>query len=280
MKMTVNSFGIARYTVGRVVEEIYTLISENIGPSFIVFPSEKNDVLNATSCFLQKFGFLQVIGCVDGTHIPIKQPSENAYDYFSYKLCYTLNCQAIWDAYGKFVNVEINWPGRVHDARVFANCKVQESFTSGNFKLFHKELLPGHERVPQLLLGDPAYPLLPYVMKEHEHCSSNKEVIFNQMLRSARNMIECVFGCLKARWRILLRPMDIPVEKLQNVIYACFVLNNFCEEVKGEVDANFVEKIVQQERRAKLSMGKLNSHTSLAGRKVREAIISYFKEYL
>ena len=46
--MTANSFGIARCTVGCVVKEICTLISENIGPSFIVLPSEKNDVLNAT----------------------------------------------------------------------------------------------------------------------------------------------------------------------------------------------------------------------------------------
>ena len=93
-------------------------------------------------------------------------------------------------------------------------------------------------------------------------------------------MIECAFGRLKARWRILLRPMDITVEKLRNIIYACFVLHNFWEEVKGEIDANFVEKIEQEERRAKLSVDKLNSYTSLAGRKVREAITSYFKEYL
>ena len=226
--MTANSFGVVRCTVERVVEEICTLISENIGPSFIVFPSMKNDVLNATSCFLQKFGFPQVIGCVDGTHIPIKQPSENAHDYFSHKLFYILNCQAICDAYGKFVNVEIKWLGSVHDARVFANCRLQGRFTSGNFKLFYKELLPGYECVPQVLLGDPASPLLPYVKKEHEHCSNNEEVIFNQMLRSARNITECAFGRLKERWRSLLRPMDIHVEKLSNIIYACFVLHNFC----------------------------------------------------
>ena len=82
-------------------------------------------------------------------------------------------------------------------------------------------------------------------------------------------MIECAFGRLKARWKILLRVMDIPVEKLPNIIYACFVLRNFCEEVKGEVDANFVEEII-----------KLSVYTSLAGRKVREAITSYFKECL
>ena len=172
MKMTANSYGIAKCTVGRVVEEIFTLISENVGPSFIVFPSDKNDVLNETSCFLQKFGFSQVTDCVDGTDIPIKQPSENAnaHNYFSYKLFYTLNCQAICNAYGKFINVEIKLQGSVHDVRVFANYKVQERFTSGNSKLFYKELLPGHKYVPQFLLNDQPYPLLPYMMKEHEHC--------------------------------------------------------------------------------------------------------------
>ena len=52
-------------------------------------------------------------------------------------------------------------------------------------------------------------------MKELHHCSTNEEVIFNQMLRAARNQIECAFGRPKARWSILLRPMDIPVQKLQ-----------------------------------------------------------------
>ena len=65
------------------------------------------------------------------------------------------------------------------DARVFANCKVQER-KSGNFKLFYKELFPVFECVPQLLLGDSVCSLLSFIMKEHEHCSSKAEVIFNQ----------------------------------------------------------------------------------------------------
>ena len=165
------------------------------------------------------------------------------------------------------------------DARVFANCKLQESFTFGNFKLFYKELFPGFECVSQLLLGDSVCSLLSHIMKEHEHCSSKAEVIFNQC-SGVRNMTESGFSCLKARWRILLRPIDIPVEKLLNIIYACFVLHNFCEKATGEVDAYLVEKIAQEERRAKLSVDKLNSYTSLAGRKVKETIISFFKEYL
>ena len=42
------------------------------------------------------------------------------------------------------------------------------------------------------------HPLVPFCMKEFEHCSNNEQVIFNNMLRSARNPIECAFGRLKA----------------------------------------------------------------------------------
>ena len=124
MKMTANTFGIARCTVGAVVHEICQILSENIDPKIVNFPVSKQEVAEATGHFLQTFGFPQIIGCIDGTHIPIKQPSENSHDYFSYRMCYTINCQAICDAYGKFINVEVKWPDSVQDTRVFANCDV------------------------------------------------------------------------------------------------------------------------------------------------------------
>ena len=195
-------------------------------------------------------------------------------------MCYTINCQAICDGYGKFINVEVKWQGSVHDARVFANCEKQNNYFSGKFNLFYKEILPEHDCIPQLFLADPAYPLLLYVMKEYEHCSTNKEVVFNQMLRSTWNTIECLFGKLKARWRILQRPMDIPVDKLPNVIYPCFVLHNFCEAQKSAIDPVELEVVMQEERRTQLKQDKLNSYNSIQGEKIRSAITNFFKGYL
>ena len=43
-------------------------------------------------------------------------------------------------------------------------------------------------------------------------------------------VIECAFGRLKARFGALRRPMDLNIRDLPYVIYACFVLHNFCEE--------------------------------------------------
>lgn len=85
MQMTANAFGIARCTVGQVIHEICYILLKNVGPELITFPETEEEVSKATAEFLQRFGFPQVIGCVDRTHVPIKQPSENAHDYYSYK---------------------------------------------------------------------------------------------------------------------------------------------------------------------------------------------------
>ena len=77
-------------------------------------------------------------------------------------------------------------------------------------------------------------------MKEYESCANNEQVIFNNMLRSARNPIECAFGRLKARWSILTRKMDLKIEAIPIVVYACFVLHNFCEKKNSYIDEDLV----------------------------------------
>ena len=136
--ITANTFGIAKSTTSIVVQEICGILAEKIAPKLIKFSTAKADVEKSSGRFLEKFRFPQLIGCVDVTHIPIGQLSENSQDYFLYKMCYSINCQAICDAHGKFVDVEIKWPGSVPNARVFANCAVQKSYSAGKFKLFYK----------------------------------------------------------------------------------------------------------------------------------------------
>ena len=57
---------------------------------------------------------------------------------------------------------------------------------------FIEELIPGGKLEPQILLGDPSYPLLPYVIKKHAVCQDDNEVISNATLRSPRNEKVCV----------------------------------------------------------------------------------------
>ena len=128
--------GISRWVRQIAAKHTASVLAKNIAPDLIRFPIEKDDVSETTRKFLKRFGFPQMIACVDGTHIPIKQLSENSHDYFSYKMSYSINCQTICDAYGQFTNAEIRWPGSVHDARIFGNCNVQKGYSTGKFNFF------------------------------------------------------------------------------------------------------------------------------------------------
>ena len=66
-------------------------------------------------------------------------------------------------------------------------------------------------------------------MKEYQTCVENKQVAFNNLLRSARNQIESVFPRLKSRWRVLTKTVDLKFEVVLAVVNSCFVLYNFCE---------------------------------------------------
>ena len=116
--------------------------------------------------------------------------------------------------------------------------------TNGALPQTFQIVVPGLEKVQNYLIGDPTYPLTPYCMKEYDHCSNNEQVVFN-MLRSAKNPIECVFGRLKARWGILTRKMDLKLETIPVVVYACLVLHNICEKNNSYIDEELVESQIE-----------------------------------
>lgn len=141
----------------------------------------------------------QAFGCIDGTHIPILRPIEHSQDYFCYKQYFSFNVQAVCDFRGIFKDVDCRWPGSVHDAKVFANSSINKKIKESLLPITYKEIVANRCKVPNYLIGDPGYPLTPNCMREYKTCSSNSKVVFNAMLRSARNPIECAFGRLEAR---------------------------------------------------------------------------------
>lgn len=194
LSMTANPFGAACCTVSVTVRKVCDLITSALGPGYINLPSAEQDMSELFKAMENKYGFPQAFGCVDGTHIQITQPTENPHDYFSYKQTYTLNVKAVCDWRGFFMNVEVKRPDSVHDGRVFANSKINKLLQEKKLPMLYKEILPGYDKIPVTFLGDPAYPLLQYCMKEYPNAHTNEEVIFNNMLRSVKESHRMCFS--------------------------------------------------------------------------------------
>lgn len=136
--------------------------------------------------------------------------------YFQYIL-------AICDAEHKFMNINVGWPGSVHDQRVLRNSDIYIS---------KKYPAQGY-----FLLGDSGYQLTldpiaiitPYT--EHRRLDERQKK-FNHLHSKARIAIEQAFGQMKTRWRcIFLRSLELHVKNSIKVIAICCILHNICLDV-------------------------------------------------
>ena len=222
-------FGLGQSTVCKVVNETCKAITTHLLHKFVQLPQGER-LEEDIAGFEAERGFPQVVGAIDGTHIPIICPEESGSDYYNRKGYYSVIMQAVVDYQGLFIDVYVEWPGKVHDARVFVNSAFYKGMVSGTLFLIKKRLINGVE-VPLLILGDPAYPALPWLMKPYpQHATMTRKMEhFNYRQSRARMVVENAFGRLKGRWRCLLKRLDCDISNVGNIVASCVVLHNMCE---------------------------------------------------
>ena len=86
-----------------------------------------------------KTGFYQVakvpgvVGCIDGTHIPIIAPKVDEYTYVNRKKFHSINIQTICDHNLVFLDVVAKWPGAAHDSFILSASEIHDRFENGEF---------------------------------------------------------------------------------------------------------------------------------------------------
>ncbi|XP_065448109.1 uncharacterized protein LOC135982985 [Chrysemys picta bellii] len=222
-----NQFGVGKSTVGAAVIQVTNAIKDLL-ISTVVTLGNVQVIVDGFAAM----GFPNCGGAMDGTHLPILSPEHQATEYINCKGYFSMLLQALVDHKGCFTNINVGWPGKVHDARVFRNSGLFQKLEEGTCFLDQK-ITVGDVEIPIIILGDPAYPLMPWLMKPYKGSLDSSQDLFNYRLSKCRMVVECAFGCVKAHWRSLLTWIDLSKVNIPIAIAACCALHNICES-KGE----------------------------------------------
>ena len=251
--------GLGASTVGGIVHEVCETIINRLRRPFVGknMPTTLEKLKDTMASFDELWQFPCAFGAVDGCHLPITCPKgglESAKEYHNFKNFYSIVILAIVDAKYRFTWASSGYPGNSHDAIIFQStdlfCKiVDESYIPAYFKK------DGEVNIYPCLLGDSAFPFLPWLMKPYSNAVITKEQrYFTYRLSRARLVAEGAFGQLKGRWRILLRKCECQTHTLKLMSLACVTLHNICIDLDDKGlrawDLTFNEETQRQHARA------------------------------
>ena len=132
----------------------------------------------------------------------------------------------------------------------------------------------GSVKVPLLVLGDPAYPLLLWLVKSYIETpnSTDAECNLNYQLSRARMVVESAIGRLKGQWRCILKRIDLHVSNIPHLVAACVTLHNICE-ISG--DHCLPEWIVDDNAPWQANLTATANPNPTEGSVIRDAIRDY-----
>lgn len=258
IQVTSDVFGIDKSTYSRVVRDFVTAVV-NKRNDFIYFPRDADEKDEIKKAFFNLGGFPSTIGCVDGVHVPVKNPpSDDEASYVNRKGWHSINVQGIADANYVFRNVVAKWPGSSHDSFIFRTSNIYEYFEE-NLRLLDDGLI----------LGDSGYALSRYLMTPYSDPVTPAQKRFNNAHKSTRGTVERAFGQLKRRFPCLSLGLRLRPNKWCKVIVACFVLHNIAKSLY-DPDFEDVDGYICEE------MPEGNNNNNHAGIMVREHITRTF----
>ncbi|XP_045480414.1 protein ALP1-like [Harmonia axyridis] len=230
------SYRVGISTISKIIKETSVIIWKRLCTDFMKLPDTEGEWEAIANGFETKANFPHCLGAVDGKHIRIIKPCHSGSMFFNYKDYFSFVLLAVVDSEYRFIYISIGSYGKECDSTILKNSTFWQKFNDGslnipNPKPVHETI---HEEMPYVLIGDEGFSLTPNLLRPYggTHLDHEKK-IFNYRLSRARRYVECVFGILANKWRILHRPIDLQIETAINVIKACTVLHNFVRDKDG-----------------------------------------------
>jgi hypothetical protein len=215
-------------TIAKIVRIVCRAIWKHLSSQNIP-PITKQLLEDVAIEFDKKANFPNCIGALDGKHVRIWSPAHSGSLFYNYKRYNSIVLLALVDSRYRFIFVDIGAYGKESDSTVFQNSKLYDLIMTHKLPIPAPKPLPGQQNAtPFVIVGDEAFSISNNVMRPYsgKHLSVEQR-IFNYRLSRARRYVECAFGILANKWRILHRAMNVKYEFATDIIKACCVLHNF-----------------------------------------------------
>jgi nuclease HARBI1 len=218
-------------------------------------PATDEEKLAVKAGFHQIRGFPNLIGCVDGTHIPIISPGGVTAELFRNRKSYfSINVQGVCDSRLTICDIVVRWPGSTHDSTVWNSSLLSARCEAGEF-------------TGSYILGDSAYACRPYLMTPVLDPTTQAEANYNTAHKGTRNCIERCFGAWKRRFPCLSLGLRTKLDTTLTIIVATAVLHNIAINENDQAnDFKFFQQYADVE-------DDVNHNVGAGGNAVRRALI-------
>ncbi|KAF0702649.1 protein ALP1-like [Aphis craccivora] len=244
-------------TISSIVRETCQILWETLQPQEMPEPNP-NQWTEIANKFYLKTNLPNCIGAVDGKYIRCINPNNSGSIYFNYKKYFSIVLMAVVDSEYIFTAIDDGAYGREAASIVFKECPFGKKLYSVQLNLPASTCLPNTNTCPQP----------PYA----ERGLTEKRKIFNYRLSRARRYVECTFGILANKWRVLHSAMLLAPDFADDVVKACCILHNYVRRRDGyRFEDTFSNDIEVFQNR--------NSNRNLGVSQQRIDIRDYFAEY-
>lgn len=188
--------------------------------------------------FANKAHFPNCIGALDGKHVRLIQPPHSGSMYYNYKHFFSLVLMALCDSNYCFIWVDIGAYGKDSDSGVFKETSFYKKLSENLLNIPEPRSITDNEnnafKLPYVIVADEAFGMTKNLMRPYGgKMLSKQKKIFNYRLSLARRYVECTFGIMCNKWRILHRPIDVKIDFANDIVKAICVLHNFVRTRDG-----------------------------------------------
>jgi len=210
-------------------------------PRYVTIPSTLEE-LKECELEYRKAGFPGCIGSTDATHINMDKTNfgvRQAHLGFKSKGTTTRTFNLTVNHRRRIIHTTTGHPCRWNDRTLVKFDGLMDQLRRGLFNStmsFELQTRAGHSISINgcYVIVDNGYLQWSTTVPPHKSSSNRSELRFSQWLESLRKDVECTFGILKGRWRILKTGIRLHnTEIVDNIWMTCCALHNMLLDVDG-----------------------------------------------